>query len=289
MSEITAELVKELREKTGAGMMDCKRALSACNGDLEKAIDQLRKEGTVKAAKKAGRATSEGLVGLALSTDKKTASLVELNCETDFVANTDQFKGYLNTLAEKTAEAKPVSLEALLSTKIGEGTIQDSLTGLIAKVGENMSIRRFKVVSAGEGEQLSAYVHAGAKIGVVIRVKSAVLDADSVRDVAMHVAAMNPRFVERGQVPQDIVTREKEIAKASLENSGDLANKPANIIDKILEGKVNRFYIENCLVEQIFIKDTTGKQSVGAFLKSKDPQAQIVEVIRFQVGEEITN
>ena len=284
MAEITAELVKELREKTGAGMMDCKRALSACDGDLEKAIDQLRKEGTVKAAKKAGRATSEGLVGLAVSTDKKTASLVELNCETDFVANTDQFKAYLNTLAEKVAEAKPANLEALLATKVGEGTVQDSLTGLIAKVGENMSIRRFKVVSAGEGEQLSAYVHAGAKIGVVIRVKSATLDADSIRDVAMHTAAMNPRFVERGQVPQDIVAREKEIAKASP----DLANKPANIIDKILEGKVNRFYIENCLVEQIFIKDTTGKQSVGAFLKSKDAQAQIAEAVRFQVGEEIS-
>ncbi len=284
MAEITAELVKELREKTGAGMMDCKKALTACEGDLEKAIDQLRKEGTVKAAKKAGRATSEGLVGLALSADKKSASLVELNCETDFVANTDQFKAYLNTLAEKAVEAKPADLNALLALKAGEGTIQDSLNALIAKVGENMSIRRAKVVTAGAGEQLSAYIHAGSKIGVVIRVKSAGLDADTIRDVAMHVAAMNPRFVERANVPADVVAREKDIAKASP----DLAGKPANIIDKILEGKVNRFFIENCLVEQIFIKDTTGKQSVGAFLKQKDPQAQIVEVVRFQVGEEIS-
>lgn len=284
MAAITAELVKELREKTGAGMMDCKKALTSCNGDLEQAIDQLRKEGTVKAAKKAGRATSEGLVGLAVSTDKKSASLVELNCETDFVANTDQFKDYLNTLAERTVEAKPANLEALLALKVGDASIQDSLNGLIAKVGENMSIRRSKVVTAGEGEKVSAYVHAGSKIGVVIRVKSSVLDADAIRDVAMHVAAMNPRFVDRAQVPADVVAREKDIAKASP----DLAGKPANIIEKILDGKVNRFFIENCLNEQVFIKDTTGKQSVGAFLKQKDPQAQIVEVVRFQVGEELS-
>ncbi len=283
MLDISAEKVKELREKSGAGMMDCKRALAANEGDLTKAMDYLRKEGTVKAAKKAGRATAEGLIGLAVSADKKAAALIEVNCETDFVAKTDQFINFLNTLAEKVVVSKPADLDSFLNQKLGDVTVQETLSGLIAKVGENMAIRRFRLLNAGMSEVVAAYVHAGSKIGVLIKMKGEKADELLARDIAMHSAAMSPSYVDRSQVPASVIEREKEIAKASP----DLAGKPAAILDKILDGKLNRYYSEVCLLDQPFIKDTVGKKSVGAFLKEKAPGAQIIEMVRFQVGEEV--
>ncbi|HSA58219.1 MAG TPA: translation elongation factor Ts [bacterium] len=281
MTEISAEKVRELREKTGAGMMDCKRALASVGGDMEKAIDHLRKEGVVKAAKKAGRATSEGLVGVSIGPDKKAAAIVEVNCETDFVARTDQFQNFINVLGEHIVKARPADLNALLAQKLGDGTVQDVVNQLVAKLGENMAVRRFRLLQAGGGEVLASYIHAGAKIGSVIRVKGAA-DEALVRDIAMHTAAMSPRFVDRAQVPAAVLDREKDVLKASPE----LAGKPENLVDKILQGKLNRFFSEVCLADQPFIKDTTGKKSVGDFLKEKAAGAQIVEMVRFQVGEE---
>jgi elongation factor Ts len=281
MTDISAEKVRDLREKTGAGMMDCKKALTAVDGDMEKAIDHLRKEGVVKAAKKAGRATSEGLIVVSIAPDKKTAAIVEVNCETDFVARTDQFQNFINALGEHIVKNKPADLNALLAQRMGDATVQDSLAHLVSKVGENMAIRRFRLIQAGAGEVLAAYLHAGAKIGSVIRVKGGA-DEALVRDIAMHAAAMSPRFLDRTQVPPAVLDREKDVLKASPE----LVGKPENLIDKILLGKLNRFYSEACLAEQPFIKDTSGKKSVGDFLKEQSAGSQIVEMVRYQVGEE---
>ncbi|HEX5037395.1 MAG TPA: translation elongation factor Ts [bacterium] len=283
MTEISAEKVRELRDKTGAGMMDCKRALAATAGDMEKAVDHLRKEGVVKAAKKAGRATSEGLIGVSVSPDKKTAALAEVNCETDFVARTDQFQNFLNALSEHIVKNKPSDVDALLAQKMGGASVQDVLAQLVAKLGENMGIRRFRIVQAGPGEVLAAYLHAGAKIGSIIRVKGGAAE-ELVRDVAMHAAAMSPRYLDRTQVPADALNREKDVLKASPELNG----KPDNIVEKILTGKLNRFYSENCLTDQPFIKDTSGKKSVADFLKEQGAGSQVAEMVRFQVGEETT-
>jgi elongation factor Ts len=282
MTDISAEKVRDLREKTGAGMMDCKKALAATGGDMEKAIDHLRKEGVVKAAKKAGRATSEGLIGISIAPDKKAAVLVEVNCETDFVARTDQFQNFINALGELIVKNKPKDVEALQSQKMGETTVQEALTQLVSKVGENMAIRRFRIVQAGPGEVLAAYLHAGSKIGSIIRVKGGA-DEALVRDVAMHAAAMSPRYLDRIQVPAEALSREKDVLKASPE----LKDKPDNIVEKILTGKLNRFYSENCLTDQPFIKDTSGKKSVADFLKDQGAGSQVAEMVRFQVGEEV--
>lgn len=281
MTDISAEKVRELRDKSGAGMMDCKKALEAVGGDMEKAIDHLRKEGVVKAAKKAGRTTSEGLIAVSIAPDKKAAAVAEVNCETDFVARTDQFQNFLNALGELIVKAKPADLNALLTQKMGDAPVQDVLAQLVSKLGENITIRRFRLLQAAAGEVLAAYVHAGSKIGSVIRVKGNA-DENLVRDVAMHAAAMAPRYLDRTQVPPDALEREKEVLKASP----DLVGKPENLIEKILGGKLNRFYSENCLTEQPFIKDTSGKKSVGDFLKESAAGSQIVEMVRFQVGEE---
>ncbi len=284
MSDISAEKVKTLRDKTGAGMMDCKKALAQTEGDLEKAIDYLRKEGVVKAAKKAGRATSEGLIGYAISPDKSAAALVELNCETDFVANTDQFRGFLSSLAETALRSEPQDLEAFQKLPLGKSTVGETLQELIAKIGENMSIRRFRVVKASGGV-LAGYVHAGSKVASIVSVKGAGIDEASVRDVAMHAAAMMPKYVDRSQVPASILDREKEVLKASPDFNG----KPDNIVEKIITGKLGKFYSDICLIEQAFIKDTAGKQSVGDYLKTKAKDATVTDMVRFQVGEEVVN
>ncbi len=284
MADISAEKVRELREKSGAGMMDCKRALSSTGGDLSEALDLLRKEGVVKAAKKAGRVTLEGLIGLAISPDRQVAALVEVNCETDFVARTDQFQQFLSSVSELVIKDKPAALEALLSLKLGSTTLQETLATLISKIGENMAIRRFHRIQAGVGEAIGIYIHAGAKIGVLIRLKGNGVDESLARDVAMHVAAMMPRYISRKDVPAAALEREREIARATP----DMAGKPANLIDRILDGKLNRYYSEVCLVEQPFIKDPTGKKSVGDYIKEKASGADVLDMVRFQVGEDVS-
>lgn len=277
-SDIPAEKVRELREKSGAGFMDCKRALTATHGDLSQAIEFLRKEGVVKAAKKAGRVTLEGLVGVCTSPDRRLASLVEVNCETDFVARTDPFQEFVSFVAEKVVQNRSSDLSSAL-----EGGLQESLSQLIARVGENMAVRRFRLVQAGAGEKIGFYLHAGAKIGVLVKLKGDKVDESLARDVAMHVAAMSPHYLSRGQVPPEILEKEKEILKSAPE----LAGKPPAIQEKILDGRFNRFYSEVCLLEQPFIKDPTGKKTVGEFLSERAPGASILEMARYQVGEEV--
>lgn len=281
---ITTDKVKELRDKSGAGMMDCKRALAAAAGDLDRAIDFLRKEGVVKASKKAGRPTLEGLVAIASSPDRRWFSVVELNCETDFVARTDPFQSFLATVAEQVVRDRPKDLDALLAQNISDTTLQEGLSQLIARLGENMSIRRFRLVGCGPGESAASYLHAGSKIGVLVKLKGFSGESESLaREIAMHVAAMAPRYVDRSQVPAEVVLREKEIAQSAPEILG----KPEHLLDRILEGKLNRYYSDACLLEQPFVKDPTGKKTVAEFLREQGKGATVVEVVRFQVGEEI--
>ena len=282
MGDISAESVRQLREKSGAGIMECKRALAATGGDLGQAIDYLRKEGVVKAAKKAGRATAEGLIGVALSPDHQAASVVEINCETDFVARTDQFQEFLAAVGEKIVSARPTDLQTLLQQSFGTSTLQGTLTELIARVGENMSVPRFFLIQAQSGEVIGTYLHAGSKIGVVVKLSGQGADAFLARDIAMHAAAMSPTYVDRSQVPSSVIEREQEIARSSP----DIVGKPPQIVEKILQGKMERFFAENCLVEQPFVKDPVSKKSVKQFLQSKGPQIQVTQVVRLQVGEE---
>ncbi len=283
MTAITAELVKELREKTGAGMMECKRALSETNGDMEKAIEHLRKKGIAAAGKKSGRLASEGMVAIMLSGN--SAALVEINCETDFVCKTSGFQNFLKAVCEQIAQHKPANLEILLGQNLKDtGKNFDTLTKeLIAKLGENISIRRFTIFELKPGERVGSYVHMGNKIGVMVKVKGdeAKLTQEVLKDLAMHVAAAAPRFLNRERIPLEVLAKEKEIYLAQMKDSG----KPAEILEKILQGKVAKFGNEVCLAEQIFIKDPHGKVTVSQYLKSADPSAVILDFVRYQVGE----
>ncbi|MDD3313523.1 translation elongation factor Ts [Pseudodesulfovibrio sp.] len=257
---ITASQVKDLREKTGAGMMDCKKALVESGGDEEKAILYLREKGLAKAAKKAGRATSEGLITPFISADGKTAVISELLCETDFVAKGDDFQGFAKALAEKIA-----------GLDVTSGAAEDlpadvaDVTDLIAKLGENMGVGRFaKVVTDGV---LGVYIHSNNKLGVIVELTGSD-DADMAKDVAMHVAAMNPTCISPDELPQDVLEREKELYKRQAMDEG----KPEAIAEKIVMGRLSKFYKEVCLLEQAFIKedkksikDIVGKAKVASF------------------------
>ncbi|HCU24984.1 MAG TPA: elongation factor Ts [Deltaproteobacteria bacterium] len=283
MAAITAELVKDLREKTGAGMMDCKKALAEAEGDLEKAVEVLRKAGMASAGKKAGRLASEGLIDIHIA--GPVAAIVEVNSETDFVAKTLDFQNFVKQVAEHVTQAKPASVEALLQqVPAGAAANFETLTReLVAKIGENLSIRRFTLLEAKAGERFGAYLHMGNKIGALVQVKgdAAKLSPELLKDLAMHVAAASPRFLKREQIPEDVKAKEREIYLAQLQDSG----KPKEMLEKIVEGKIGKFAAEVCFVEQGFIKDPTGKKSVQKHLQESDSSAQIVEFVRFQVGE----
>ncbi|MBI4373621.1 MAG: elongation factor Ts [Deltaproteobacteria bacterium] len=280
--EINAEKVKELREQSGAGIMDCKRALRETGGDLREAVDYLRKQGIVKAGKKAGRSAEEGLIGLSVSEDGSGASLVEVNCETDFVARTDQFQKFVQDLSAAVLKSQPASLEELLSEKLARGSVEEELKGLIARLGENMRVRRFKKVSvnARERERAGAYLHAGSKIGSLIKIRGDKATEEICRNISMHVAAMQPAYIHREAVPLAVIDKEREIIAASPE----LAGKPVQILEKILNGKLGRYYSDVCLLEQPYVKDTSGKKTVGQYLKEIDSTAEVLEMVRFQVG-----
>lgn len=281
--EISAEKVRELREKSGAGIMDCKRALKETHGDLPGALDFLRKEGVIKASQKVGRPTAEGLIGVANSPDGSRAALVEVNCETDFVARTDPFQELVKRVCRVALESSPPDVPALLCQRIEGQTVEETLKGLVARLGENMAIPRFAVVKADRngGEIVSHYVHAGSRLGVLLKARGSRLTEADVRDVSMHVAAMHPAYIDRAAVPAERIAKEREI----LESSAELQGKPAPLKEKIIDGKLARFFGEICLLEQPFIKDPQGKQTVEAYLKAKDPEAKVVEMIRFHVGE----
>jgi len=279
---ITAQLVKELREKTGAGMMDCKKALSEVSGDLELAIDYLRKQGLKASAGKASRVAADGLIVKYLT--DSLAVLLELNCETDFVAKNEEIIQFADAVTKLIADKKPKSVEELLTLSLEEGlTVDEKLNLLVSKIGEKISLRRFKIVEAKNNNKIGGYVHMGSKIAVLVTMKGNNIDEDILKDVAMHIAAASPQYLNREDIPQSILEKEKEIFSEQLKAEG----KPDNIIEKILKGKIAKFSNEVCLNEQVFIKDPTGKNSVAKVLKEKDPSFALVDFTRYQVGEGI--
>lgn len=280
MAEITAGLVKELRERTGAGMMDCKKALMENNGDMEKAIDYLREKGIAKAVKKAGRIAAEGLIFDAVSADNKRAVLIEFNSETDFVAKNVEFKDFGKKLAEIAIANNVKTVEALNEAEIEPGkTVAQAVTDLIAKIGENMNIRRIHETESKDGF-VATYSHLGGKLGVIVELTGEATEENvaKARDIAMHVAAMDPKYLNETQVTTADLEHEKEIARKQLEAEG----KPAQIIEKILVGKMNKFYEENCLVDQIYVR-AENKETVAQFAAP----STVVSFARYKVGDGI--
>lgn len=274
---ITAELVKQLREKTGAGMMDCKKVLTETDGDMEKAAELLRERGIAKAAKKSSRVAAEGLVATYVSEDKKVGSVVEVNAETDFVAKNDEFRNFVADIAKQVALKNPATVEELLGQKYldTDSTVQEVLTTKIATIGENMSIRRF---ARYESEGLvESYVHGDGKIGVLVNFEKG--DETLAKDVCMQIAAAKPEYLSREDVPQEAVDKEMEILKVQAMNEG----KPAEIAEKMVQGRIGKFYGEICLLDQEFVKDPSIK--VGKLIESKG--AKIVAYARLEKGEGI--
>ena len=276
MAQITAAIVKELRERTGAGMMDCKKALVATEGDMEKAIDFLREKGLSQAAKKAGRVAAEGAVVAYVTEDGKTGAIVEVNCETDFVGKNENFQALAKSIAELIVKTNPTDVDALLASEMDGKTVKDVVTEAIAKIGENISVRRFVRYESAEGKVYS-YIHGGGKIGVLVDMKGG--DAELGKDIAMQVAAANPQFLNRNEVPDSELEHEKDILTEQARNEG----KPENIIAKMVMGRINKYYKEVCLVDQEFIRD--GDLTISKLLKSKN--ADVARFARFQLGEGI--
>ena len=270
---ITAAMVKELREKTGAGMMDCKKALTATDGDAAKAVDWLREKGIAKAEKKAGRVAAEGAVGAFVAADGKTGCVVEINCETDFAAGNDQFKELLAKVAEHIVATKPADMDALNDSEIEGKKVSTLITEATATIGEKISLRRFACYET-EG-RLASYIHMGGKIGVLVNMTGG--DEQLGKDIAMQIAAAAPMAVDRDGVDASALEHEKEVLRKQAEEEG----KPANIIERMVEGRINKFYKEVCLNEQIFVKDSekTIKDVLGG--------VKVTEFTRFQLGEGI--
>ena len=275
---VTASLVKELREKTGAGMMDCKKVLTETDGDIEKAIELLRERGIAKAAKKSDRIAAEGVVTAYVSEDGKVGSVVEVNSETDFVGKNEEFRNFVADVAEQIAKENPANVEELLnqkSIKDSTKTVQEILTGKIATIGENLTIRRFaRFESNGLVEK---YIHGDGKIGVLVELENG--NEELAKDICMQIAAAKPEYLDRESVPQERVEKEMEILKAQAMNEG----KPAEIAEKMVQGRIGKFYAEICLVEQPFVKDPDMK--VGKLVESKG--AKIIRFARFETGEGI--
>ncbi len=275
MVEITAGMVKELREKTDAPMMECKKALTEAGGDLVKAEEILRVRLGNKASKAASRITAEGVVGVFIGSDGREAAIVELNCETDFVAKNDDFLAFASRLAKLVAESAPADVAALSASSVDGSTVDAVRTTLVGKIGENLSIRRFHRVSA-EGRVVT-YVHGGAKIGVLLDLVGG--DETLARDIAMHIAAAKPKSLSRDGVPADLIDTERRIAREKAAESG----KPADIVEKMVEGSVQKFLKEVTLLGQLFVKDD--KQTIEQLLKSRD--ARVASFTLYLVGEGI--
>jgi len=277
MAEITAGMVKELREKTDAPMMECKKALTEAGGDLAKAEEILRVKLGNKASKAAARVTAEGVVGLFLSADGKTAAMVEVNCETDFVAKNDDFLALVNGAAKLVADSNPADVAALSVLPFGEGTIESTRAALVGKIGENMSIRRFVRVQA-EGK-VASYVHGGSKIGVLVDVVGG--DDAMAKDLAMHIAASKPKSLDSTGVSADLIEAERRVAIEKAREAG----KPEEMIAKIAEGSVQKYLKEVTLLGQVFVKAEDGKQTIEQLLKAKS--AKIASFTLYVVGEGI--
>ena len=274
---ISAALVKELREKTGAGMMDCKKVLTETDGDMEKAAELLRERGIAKAAKKSGRVAAEGLVASSVSSDKKVGAIVEVNAETDFVAKNEEFRSFVNDIADIVVAENPADVDSLLNLNYKDAgkKVSEVLTDKIATIGENMTIRRF-VRFESEG-LVESYIHGDGKIAVLVNFKKG--ESDLAKDVCMQIAAARPEYLKREDVPTEAVEKEMEILKVQAMNEG----KPAEIAEKMVQGRIGKFYAEVCLLDQEFVKDPS--QKVGQLISSKG--AEIVEFARFEKGEGI--
>ncbi len=286
--EITASLVKELREKSSAGMMDCKRALQETSGDIEKAIDYLREKGLAKASKKSDRIAAEGLTYALVSDCGKKGVVVEVNSETDFVAKNEEFKNFVAVVAKVALTNEPADVEVLKADKLEDGkTLQETLTDKIARIGENMSIRRFKIEKVNDGKVVS-YIHAGGKISVIVALESEG-DKDALevlgKDLAMQVAAMNPRYISTDDVDAEYIAHEREILIVQALNEG----KPQNIVEKMVEGRLQKELKEVCLLEQAFVKDgdITVKKYIENTAKTIGKAIKVSGVKRFEVGEGI--
>jgi len=277
---ISAGMVKELRDKTGAGMMDCQRALAEANGDMEEAVKILRKKGLSAAAKKAGRTAKDGLVTIAVIEDGRRGGMVELNCETDFVARTEQYRAFAQALADQVAADGVSDVEKLKATRYAADplhTVGEVVTSQIATIGENILLSRVAFLAAGAGNKIGSYLHMGGKIGVLVEISESA-DEETVKDVAMQIAAAEPRWVTSKDVPAAAVNEEREIAKAQAAASG----KPAQVVEKIADGKVAKFYEQVCLVDQLFVKDPAKK--VSAVLAERG-NVTVKGFLRFKLGE----
>ena len=291
---VTAAMVKELREMTGAGMMDCKNALVETDGDIEKAVDVLREKGLSKAAKKAGRIAAMGLVDIAFNEDATEAAVVEVNSETDFVAKNDEFIGFVKNLANLALTSDAVDMDAFMALPYGdEGTVQNALTNKISKIGENMNIRRFQKVSE-PGTKNVGYIHGGGTIAVLVTLETEASAAEVAvvgKDVAMQVASMNPKYVSEDDVDAEYLENEKQIllAQAINENEQLAKPKPANIVEKMVIGRLNKELKEVCLLSQKFVKngDLTVEQYVESVAKEIGQPIKIKSMIRYEVGEGI--
>lgn len=273
--EVTASMVKDLREKTGAGMMDCKKALAETNGNMEEAIDWLREKGIAKSEKKASRIAAEGLANIYVNGNR--AVILEVNSETDFVSKNEEFTGMIDTIGNTILDSTIKTLEEALKLSCEEGTIADLIVAKTAKIGEKLSLRRIEVVEKNDDENFGAYLHMGGKIAVLTVVKNA--NQDVAKDVAMQAAAMKPLYVFEADVPEEVVNREREVQKEIAMSEG----KPADIAEKMVEGRIKKYFKEICLAEQAFIKD--GDVSVATYVKNNG--GELISMVRYEVGEGI--
>ena len=293
---VTASMVKELREMTGAGMMDCKKALSATDGDFDKAIEFLREKGLATAEKKAGRIAAEGLVATTIKDGDKVAAIVEVNAETDFVAKNEVFQTFVKEVVEQAADTDAADIDAFKAEKWAldtSMTVDEKLAAMIAKIGENMNIRRFEKIVSEDGIVVS-YIHAAGKIGVLVEAKTENNDErvkEALKNVAMQVAALNPKYVSTDDVPEEYKEHEKEILIAQAKNDPKNANKPENIIEKMITGRLAKELKEICLLDQVYVKAEDGKQSVAQYVaqvaKANNATVAVKGFVRFETGEGI--
>ena len=290
---ITAAMVKELREMTGAGMMDCKKALNETDGDMDAAVEYLRKNGQAKAEKKAGRIAAEGLCRVAVK-DEKTAAVVEVNSETDFVAKNADFQEYVEAVAKQAVESDAADLEAFLGEKwhLDEAkTVKDALVDKVAVIGENLSIRRFEKVVAADGCAVT-YVHGGGRIGVIVEAATDVVNdavKEALTNIAMQVAALYPKYVSTDEVSEEFKAHEKEIITEQIKNDPKMAGKPDKVIEGAVNGRLNKELKEVCLLEQVYVKAEDGKQTVAKYLeqvaKENGANLSVKRFVRFETGE----
>lgn len=289
---ITAGMVKELREMTGAGMMDCKKALTETNGDIDKAVEFLREKGLAAAEKKAGRIAAEGIVSAIISEDEKSAAIVEVNSETDFVAKNENFRNYVDAVVKQVLTSSSTDVNEFLEEKWdldNSKTVKEELSTQISIIGENMSIRRYERISTTDGF-VTSYIHGGGRIGILIEVATSVNNEqtqEAAKNVAMQVAAMSPKYIKREDIAEDFINHEKDIIKAQIMNDPDASKKPENIIEKMMVGRLNKELKEICLLDQVYVKD--GDFTVAKYLDSVAKEVgatiEIKKFVRFETGE----